>query len=234
MAEKIIFGQFDSEKLGLMLTERSAPLPEEKRVIENIPFSDGVEDYSQIFGKFFNERELNYTFVKMDANYDERKQLEAKIKHLASSYNYVELYDTHDLGYYFKAKLMSATFVNDAQNQMLTCQLGFKAQPYMYRNNDSYEDVWDSFNFDVDIAQIYDFNVQSYLKTFLVIPEAMKVEPIFELISGEVTLKMNEYSKVLKVGKNATPYIVFDGVFNEFSLIGHGRVKIHYDRGEMR
>lgn len=234
MGEKIIFGQFDSEKLGLLLTVRSAPLPEEKRVIENIPFSDGVEDYSQIFGKFFNEREINYTFVKMNANYDERRQLEAKIKHLASPYNYTELYDTHDLGYYFKAKLMSATFVNDAQFQTLTCQLGFKAQPYMYRNNDSYDDVWDSFNFDVDIAQIYDFNVQRHLKALLVIPEAMKVEPVFELISGEVKLEMAGYSKVLKIGKNATPYIVFDKVFNEFNLIGNGRVKVHYDRGEMR
>ncbi|WP_242359664.1 hypothetical protein [Lactococcus petauri] len=129
---------------------------------------------------------------------------------------------------------MSATFVNDAQTNTLTTQLGFKAQPYMYRNNDSYDDVWDSFNFNIDIAQIYEFNVVYELKAIIIIPEAFKVEPVFELIEGELTLSINGYVKKLKKGKNATPFIVFDKGMNEFTLKGHGKVKIHYDRGEMR
>ncbi|MGK0551894.1 hypothetical protein ACSFB8_07385 [Enterococcus faecalis] len=153
MVEKVLFGKFDSESLGYIVTSRSAPLPSEKLIVEDIPFSDGVEDYSQIMGKFFQERELSYTLAKTNVNYEQRKQLEIQTKQLASPYNYMRLYDTHDRGYYWKAKLANMTFVDDGLSKTLTCQLSFKAKPYMYRDDGGFNDRWNSFNFKKDVSQ---------------------------------------------------------------------------------
>lgn len=231
--ENIRFGKFNSFALGYELIERSAPLPSEKLIVENIPFSDGVQDYSQIIGKYYEERELTYTLTALRKNYEERKQLEILSKQLASLYDYTQLYDSHDRGYYWKAKLKSMTFTDDSANNLLTCSLSFTAKPYMYRSDDGFNDRWDSFNFEKDVAQFYLYEVKATKVVRLIIPSGQKVEPTFELLSGNLTVAFKNYRKKLDKGMNATPFIAFDGVINYVAFEGNGVVKIHYDIGVM-
>lgn len=231
--EYIEFGGFNSRSLGYVLTERSNPLPAEKRILENIPFSDGVQDYSQILGKFFEERTINYTLVKLKATYEERKKLELLSKQLASAYDYMPLIDTHDRGYYWKAKLQTMTFTDDATTSTLTLALSFIAQPYMYQASERFHDVWDSFHFEKDVAQFYLFDTRRTKQALIIIPDKQKTEPTFELLSGSVTVTVNRYKHKLKKGKNATPFIVFNQEKNYIQFEGQGIVRVIYDIGVM-
>lgn len=231
--ENIIFGDFSSLKLGYKVIERSNPLPLEKRIIENIPFSDGVRDYSQILGKFFEERTITYTLIALKKNYEERKKLEIQSKQFASSYDYMRLFDSHDRGYYWKAKLESMVFTDDEANKTLTCQVSFKANPYMYRNTGGFNDAWDTFNFTTDVAQFYLFDVKRTPNALIIIPKNQKVEPTFELIKGSVTVVYKGYRKKLRKGLNATPFIAFEDVYNYLKFEGNGTVRIQYDIGVM-
>src|SRR5699024_11943405 len=57
--EQIEVNKFNSKRLGLYLLNRDAPTPEEKEIIEDLPYSQGVLDFSMIMGeRMFDNRTL--------------------------------------------------------------------------------------------------------------------------------------------------------------------------------
>ena len=64
MVEKIIFNEFDSSEFDLKLISRDAPSPEEKEVAESVPYKQGKDDFSMIYGQRpFENRLITYTFL---------------------------------------------------------------------------------------------------------------------------------------------------------------------------
>ena len=49
--EYISFGDFNSRDAGWYLQKREAPTPDEKEIVESIPFMQGVLDFSSVLGE---------------------------------------------------------------------------------------------------------------------------------------------------------------------------------------
>ena len=49
--EYITFGDFDSRKSGWYLQKREAPTPDEKEIVESIPYMQGELDFSSALGE---------------------------------------------------------------------------------------------------------------------------------------------------------------------------------------
>ena len=61
--EYISFGDFNSRDAGWYLQKREAPTPDEKEIVESIPFMQGVLDLSRLLGqRVFESSELTYAF----------------------------------------------------------------------------------------------------------------------------------------------------------------------------
>lgn len=147
--ERIQFNNFDSEKHGLYLLQRDAPTPTEKSVVENIPFAQGLQDYSLIMGeRIFNNREIEYEFRAFNERYPNRKILEHKIKQETMMVGTTKLFDSHDLGFYWLGKCKSVTVDDDEGFKWLTVRLVFDVYPFMFAENDFLEDLWDPLQFD--------------------------------------------------------------------------------------
>ena len=74
--EGIQFYDFNSVNEGLRLTNRSAPTPDEKEIVEDIPYMQGVLDFSMLLGeRVFNNRTLTYSFYTKSMSYRKRKSL---------------------------------------------------------------------------------------------------------------------------------------------------------------
>ena len=158
--EGIQINDFNSVDEGLLLVERDAPLPEEKAVIEDIPYMQGVLDFSMLLGeRVFNNRTLSFEFVSRKLDYVQRKRLENKVKRLIGLNGESRIYDTHNPGFYWLGKCTSIEAVDNAQFNKLNFYIEFEVYPFMIRDKYYFDDVWDDFNFDIDVACYTKFEI---------------------------------------------------------------------------
>lgn len=151
--ERIEFGDFKSPDFDLYLVERDAPTPKEKEILQDVPFMQGSHDFSMMLGeRIFDNRTISYEFVAFKKKYPERKVLENKIKDVLMSTGYNPLFDTHDADGFWWVKCESVKVKDDAEYNKLRVQIDFTGYPYFKMKNNYFDDVWDTFNFDYDVA----------------------------------------------------------------------------------
>lgn len=215
--EGIVFGDFDSRKEGWFLTARDAPTPAEQEVVENVPFRQGVFDFSEYNGdRFFKQREIKYTLMYFGENgkYDDRKSIEQDIKRQLMPQTITELYDTHDELYHWRGKVKSIDVEDDEKYGTLTATVTFDCYPFAIRNHDEFDDIWDEVYFPhwVFMHRRYTINGKTTI-TYCNIGSHM-VEASLKVISGSVTHNGttidSSSSKSISVPKGAHD-IEFDG-----------------------
>ena len=159
--EGIQINDFNSVNEGLLLVEREAPLPEEKAIIEDIPYMQGVLDFSMLLGeRVFRNRILSFEFISGKVDYRQRKQLENKVKRVISLNIETQIYDTHNPGFYWLGKCISIEAMDNAQFNKMNFYIEFEVYPFMIRNKNYFDDVWDDFNFESDVASYTQFEVE--------------------------------------------------------------------------
>ena len=130
--EYIQFMGFNSKNEKLYLMERNAPTPDEKEILKNLPFKQGVLDFSALLGsRVFENREIEYVFMLFNTPYNQRKIVERNIKQKLMVHPRNKLYDTHDSDYYWLGKCKSVEVENGEQFNQLTVTIIFDCYPYM-------------------------------------------------------------------------------------------------------
>ena len=154
----ITFGEFDSMNEGVLLTHREDTPPEEKVIKESLPFVQGDYDFSRILGEAIRENRLvRYEFFIKEYNHEYRKTLEIKYENMLLNQGMARIHDTANLGYYFYGKCIEADVSIDSGWQQLKLTLTFDCYPYMISDLQEGHDIWDEFNFELDVAQVIEF-----------------------------------------------------------------------------
>ena len=97
--EYIQFMEFNSKNEKLYLIERNAPTPEEKEILKDIPFKQGVLDFSALLGsRVFKNREIEYVFMLFNTPYNQRKIVERNIKQKQKSIHHLGFSVTRSAG----------------------------------------------------------------------------------------------------------------------------------------
>lgn len=162
VTERIEFGEFNSSNFDLYLVERDAPTPKEKEILQDVPFMQGSHDFSMMLGeRIFNDRTITYEFVAFKKKYPERKILENKIKDVLMSTGYNPLFDTHDADGFWWVKCESVKVKDDHEYNKLRVVLDFTGYPYFKMRTNYFDDVWDTFNFDYDVACFSKYQVKT-------------------------------------------------------------------------
>ena len=158
--EGITFGEFDSVKENLLLTYRDDPPPDEKEIRDAALFMQGDYDFSRMLGETFREnRSLTYEFFIKENNLENRKTIEIKYENMLLNQGRGRIYDTANPGYYFIGKCVNAEVALDTSWMQLKLIITFDCYPYMISELQEGHDIWDEFNFELDIAQITKFEV---------------------------------------------------------------------------
>lgn len=158
--EKINFGEFDSQKRKMHLLERSAPTPARKEKRESLAYMQGDYDFSGLDGQEYHEnRELSYTFYVLERDYDYRKHNQTVIENELMRYGEIPLYDSYSVGYYYRAKCMGVRVTDDHLSNRLIIEITFKGYPFKTSILPEGHDIWDLFNFDLDVSQSTSFEV---------------------------------------------------------------------------
>lgn len=224
--EGISFSKFNSKKHGLYLVEREAPSPSEKEIAEDIPFMQGVHDFSMMLGeRIFDNRDIKYVFKKYNVNYENRKILENRIKDELMSVGQEAILDTHDPAYYWFGKAKSVNVDDDHEKNKLVVTIVFDCYPFLLKNNAYFDDIWDTFNFDYDVANWSRYKVNGFKKITLINVGSTAVSPtIISDSKMEVTIDGSSYT--IPKGTSSNVFIKISRGINQLNVVGHGEICI--------
>ncbi|EAD9138892.1 hypothetical protein MZV44_003086 [Listeria monocytogenes] len=207
ISEKIEFGDFNSQDEGLYLITRDAPTPAEKEVIDDVPFMQGVYDFSSMLGeRVFQNRLISYEFQLFNVPYRERKIAEIKLKQKLMGLGNSALKDSHDIGFYWLGKCASVAIEDDETYQNLKVTIAFDCYPFMISEKQEWDDMWDTVDFAFDIFQHTSFTISGEKKVSL-----------FNVGSVSVPIKVKT-SQNISIIKDRTEYLFSAGTTEDESF----------------
>jgi len=232
--EYIQFMNFNSKNEKLYLIERNAPTPEEKEILKDIPFKQGVLDFSALLGsRVFKNREIEYIFMLFNTPYDQRKIVERNIKQRLMVHPRNKLYDTHDASYHWLAKCKSVEVENGERFNQLKVTITFDCYPYMFSNANYFDDYWDTFSFDDDVANYTKYLVNGSLNFQLFNAGSVAVKPEI-IVDNRFSVKVNDEDPVIfETGSKQDYYLSLRPGVNDVHVEGTGTIKFHYQKEVM-
>ena len=232
--EYIQFMSFNSKNEKLYLIERNAPTPDEKEILKDIPFKQGILDFSALLGnRVFKNREIEYVFMLFDTPYEQRKIVERKIKQKLMVHSKNKLFDTHDSNYYWLGKCKSVEVENVEKFNHLKVTITFDCYPYMISRTNYFDDFWDTFSFDDDVANYTKYIVNSSLDFTLLNAGSVPVKPKITVDSQFSVKVNNEEPIIFEVGSRQDYYLSLRPGVNDVHVEGNGTIQFHYQKEVM-
>ena len=214
--------------LGLtVLNTRVIEAPSKIKITETIPFMNGSYDFSNLYGSnCYTERQLEYEFLIKACNSTELELKRMEIDQwLLSSNSKTPLIDDNLPGYYYKAECISAEF----EDLINIGKLKATFTAYPFKIGESYEgnNLWDNFNFELDVLQDTKFTVNGISSVSIYNPSVIDVEP--EIIASsqfEVTLDNKKY--VVEAGTSKDYRFKLRKGNNNLTLKGNGTIEFKF------
>lgn len=219
-------GKFHTTDYKMWLVERDAPTPSEKEILDSVPFMQGEYDFSTILGeRVFDNRTISYTFEIMKRDYTSRKSVQTGIENWLMRGGITALYDDHARDYYYMVKCISVDTVDSYGG--LRVNAVFSGYPFKINVLAEGNDIWDSFNFELDIAQTTAFNVNGEANVTLYnvgvpsLPPTIIASSAFTIIKGSQTFMVNP-------GETNSPLFRLVPGENRLILRGNGRIEFKF------
>ena len=232
--EYIQFMNFNSKNEKLYLIERNAPTPDEKEILKDIPFKQGVLDFSALLGsRVFKNREIEYVFMLFNTPYNQRKIVERNIKQKLMIHSKNKLFDTHDGNYYWLGKCKSVEVENGEQFNQLKVTVTFDCYPYMFSHTNYFDDFWDTFEFDEDVANYTKYVVNGSLGFPLFNAGSVAVKPEIT-VNNTFRVKVNDEDFIeFQSGSKQDYYLSLKPGLNKVRVEGNGTIQFHYQKEVM-
>lgn len=218
------------------LASRDIGIARKQKNLITLPFSNEQLDFSELYGsQAYEPRSLTYEFSIMN-----RQQLNPQYVHtaktkllnwLSTTQGKVRLEDDAIPGYYFLAEFdEGGSFQDDWKAGVLTAN--FTAYPFMIGTLPEGNDIWDEFNFDLDVAQQVRFDVNGSLLINLLNVGTPDVTP--EIItSTAMTLLKGNVTLEVPAGRNRSDDFTLSTGDNQITITGTGTIEFVYYK-EMR
>lgn len=228
--EYIQFGDFDSRVEGWYLQNRDAPTPDEKEIIESIPYMQGALDFSAILGeRVFENREITYEFKLPNTAYEDRKVAERHIKSSMTTKMESKLIDSHDPRYYWLGKIKSIKVTDDLIKRNLVATIVFICYPFAFHQNDYFDDIWDTFDFINDCSAWTKWQVEGEKSILFVNSGDTSVAPIVSCSNNIRLVDKDGKSYNFSPGENEDFELILKPGINYFTAYGNGTIAAHYN-----
>ena len=234
ITEGFTFGDYNSTENGMFLISRDAPTPDEKEIVESVPYMQGVYDFSTLNGgeRYFDNRQITYQVMLFNEDYGTRKGAEQEIKRSLMSLKTQALYDTHDTGYHWLGKAKSVTVEDDAKMNTLAATITFDCYPFAIYNRLEGSDVWDDVYFPHWVFQQISFSVPNESSADLINIGSKTVMCSINVV-GKVTVTGDFGSVTLTDGNHDDTIIVLAIGENHLQLSGNGNITFNFYREEI-
>lgn len=233
--EFIQFMNFISKNEKLYLVERNAPTPDEKEIIKDLPYSQGVLDFSALLGeRVFKNRDITYKFRLFNTPYSERKFVERRIKQHLMLHTNQKLFETHNVNYYWLGKCKSVEVENDYKFNGLLVTILFNCYPFLIGGKNQFDDLFNEF-YDTpndSIANYTKYKINGKLSFVLYNGGSVSVKPAI-IADSNFKVTINSDTVNIKSGENLDYYLSLKPGINNVTVEGYGLIHFHYRREVM-
>lgn len=160
----IWFNGHHSSEFGLdVLDGKQISFPSKNKVIVGIPHSNNVYDFSSLTGKQpYGERTFSIPFQIINRDLWSKESMYVmwtKVTNwLMNTQQKTPLYDDIMKDYYYMAEVQEEPDFNELRRSG-TLVVTFKCYPFRIAELAEGNDIWDTFNFELDVAQKTKFTV---------------------------------------------------------------------------
>lgn len=213
---------------GLKVIDRKIGRPSKIKTKESVPHSNVMYDFSGIYGgQQYTERTLTYVFDVKDYNKIHLDTKATAVENwLMRPNEKIQLIDDHVSGYYFLAEVEEDPDFDELRFRgRLT--VNFTAYPFKIGELEEGNDIWDTFNFLLDYAQITQFEINGSKEITLYNPGVSAVKPV---ISATAPMEIRKDNKTysVKAGETQSFDFMLPNLENKMIITGNGSISFHF------
>lgn len=216
---------------NLLLESRDIGFPKKNKITGSVPFSNGEYDFSEIYGvQIYENRTIKYVIHVLDLNQlDPVTMHQAKtslINWLENSHGRQRLVDDVIPDYHFLGEVRdAASLADDFETGELT--VNFDCYPFAIKNLAEGNDDWDTFNFENDIAQTIEFDINGSISIVLINAGITIVYPEIESTGNFEISSGNTLYHTTTESSDKIPLIIGE---NYLSITGTGHLKFTWHK----
>lgn len=231
--EYIEFFEFNSKTEGFYIVEHNAPSPDEKEVIENLPFMQGVYDFSMLLGeRIFDNRAVTVKMIKPMLPYEDRKRAEENAKAKLMLNGIGPIKDSYLDGCHWVGKCESVDVDDDQEKNSITLSVVFDCYPFAIKSATSYSDEFDIDYFTDGVDQWTGFDVNGSKKVLLINTGVNRIGPS-TYASAEMEIHHSEGVTKIPKGDNKDYFFKLEKGLNEFTIVGNGHISFYMEQEVM-
>lgn len=212
---------------GLTIKSKDIGIPKKNKVKETIPFMNGSFDFSNIYGgPSYEERTLDYTF-----NLQAKNKLELNSKKIAIIDWLMEnstkeiLFDDAIQGYYFLAECEDISAKENGN--YIEFSITFTAYPFKIRDCYEGNNLWDDFNFELDVLQDTKFTVNGSSNVNIYNSSAIDIEPTI-IASSQFEIVLDNKKYIVESGTSKDYRFKLKKGNNNINLKGNGTIEFRF------
>lgn len=215
----------DTEIDGLIVLARTISTPSKKKIKIEVPFMNSTYDFSTIGSNgeiVYNQREISLTFgIKAISKEHLQIKYSKVIEWLKDTGQQKLIFDDIP-DYYFLAEVEDATSLEEVWKYG-SMEVKFVAEPFKVGVNLEGSDIWDTFNFEEDVAQNTEFDVIG-TKIVNIINVGRSVCPVIN-VNASMSIIFNTKTYNLSIGDNKLYSLKLASGDNSFVINGTGHIK---------
>src|SRR5699024_4404575 len=140
------------------------------------------------------------------------------------------LEDSYDEDYYYLGKCVSVNTTDDHVYNRLIVVVEFDCYPFKISKLPEGHDIWDGFNFELDVAQVIEFGVNGTRDITLYNAGASSVVPTIKT-NSEFTIEIDTISVAVSAGTHKSELIRLRKGENKIMLTGNGTIEFNFHKG---
>lgn len=221
-------GRHSSEFELVILNDKSVTLPAKRKYQLQLPYRTGYIDLSNLYGlNTYDERTVTFP-CRLPYGQNNLSLMNIKLTELMNwlmkPTGKILLKDDAMPGYAFLAEVQTAPTIEEGWD---FCKVTIVFQCYAYRLKHCYDDVWDTFCFDLDAASNIEADVKGH-ESILLINTGHNCVKLTINCSSAMSASVNDHVFALKAGDNVNPDLVLMPGENTVNMEGTGHVRFDW------
>lgn len=220
-----------SSEFGLDVIDKQISFPGKNKVLISIPHSNNVFDFSQVYGtQNYSERTFTVTFNVINRSLWTKDSMYIQwtkvLDWLMKPSKKMPLYDDIMKEYYYLGEVQVKPDMDELKYRgKLT--VVFQCYPFRIYELQEGNDIWDAFNFELDIAQLVKHDVKGSKPIVLFNTGMSNLAPVV-VASSQMEISHNGKFYRLLSGENKIVGLYLLPGINEFEVIGNGTIEFKF------
>ena len=219
-------GKHSYDDFGLTVRDTTAETKKKNKTLVKIPFMNGSYDFSSLYGGQTYEEEMRtYEFNLIAKDKYDLEIQKIKISDWLLDGEQAEIYDDLLVGYHRLAECVDLIF--EENHNYAKVVANFRAYPFKIRDEYEGADIWDTFNFELDVAQDVKFTVESFKREVLINNGSNVVTPVVAC-SAPMTVTLNNKTFKFPEGESKDYRFRLKKGDNPLKIEGNGTIEFKF------